>query len=136
MKSLIVFLMMLPILCFMIFQPFYENAQFMKGIIIQQELNRAIKDVAREGMLTTEASFGTSSIESKIKTDLANLKLNSANIKVNSTTSSTRVMRGGYVDLEIRYPRGINYIFKNFWGTDSINQEYIYRTSEMSEYIP
>lgn len=135
MKQLYALLFIIPIILYMMFQPSYDNTAFQRGVMLEQELTRSVKLVATEGMLTTESSYGSSSIEAQIKSDLSALKFDPSKLIINSSTKTSRIPRGGYVDLEIRYPIESRYVFKNFWGTDE-QKYYIYRATEMSEYIP
>lgn len=135
MRQLYVLIFIMFIILYMMFQPSYDSVANQRGVMLEQELNRAIKLVATEGMLTTESSYGTSSIEAHIKDDLVALNFDRAKISVNSSTKTARVLRGQYVDLEIRYPIENRNLFKNFWGTDKTSY-YTFRASEMSEYIP
>jgi hypothetical protein len=136
MKQLLVMMFLFPILIFVVIQPFYQDMNSMRGMMLEGELNRAINQVAVKGMLTTIATNGSSSIEQSIKNNLSVLKFDPNKVVVNSTTKTSPINRGLYVDLEIQYPRPAYFIFNNFWGSDGTTSKFVYRATAMSEYIP
>lgn len=129
MKQAISLIIVFPFLVYFMFQPFMNEVVHLRGVVLEQEAHKAAKYISTEGRLTPE-------IINMIHNDLDSLHFNTSLLKINVNPSSGVVTRGNSITVNLQYPQGNLFIFKNWFGSDQKDLIYNYNVTEMSEYLP
>lgn len=126
MKDAIALFILFPILCFIMFQPFMNDVVHKRGVILETTAKKAVQLASEDGYLSPR-------VLNIVSQDLQSLHWDTSLLTMTGTT--TRVLRGNPVSVNVRFPVGQIYIFTNFFSSDA-PMFYNYSFSQNSEYLP